>query len=115
MRRVLLATMPLLLLAGCAAGAAGGNPPAATTGAQEGHYQTTGTVLQSRDHGPDLCLGAVLDSFPPQCDGLPITNWRWDQVEGEQTAAGTTWAPTTLSGPTTAARSRSSGRTVPHR
>ncbi len=83
--------MPLLLLAGCAAGAAGGSPPAQTAGAHEGRYQTTGTVLQSRDHGPELCLGAVLTSFPPMCGGLPITNWRWDQVGGEQAARGTTW------------------------
>jgi hypothetical protein len=90
-RQALLVAIPLLLLAGCATGGPGGDAAAQTVGAQGRHYQTTGTVLQSRDHGPELCLGIVLDSLPPQCGGLPITNWRWDQVEGQQTAHGTTW------------------------
>jgi len=89
-RQALLAAIPLLL-AGCAAGVPGGDGPAQTAGAQGRRYQTTATVLQSRDHGPELCLGVVLDSFPPQCRGLPITNWRWDQVKGQKTAGGTTW------------------------
>jgi hypothetical protein len=54
-------------------------------------YQTTSMVLQSRDHGSELCLGDVADSFPPLCRGVPITNWRWDQVKGQQAAGGTTW------------------------
>jgi hypothetical protein len=91
MRQALLAAMPLLLLAGCAASGPSGEAPTQTAAAQERRYQTTGMVLQSRDHGPELCLGIVLDSLPPQCGGLPLTNWRWDQVGGEQTANGTTW------------------------
>jgi hypothetical protein len=90
MRRALLAAVPLLL-AGCAAGNSGGDAHPRTSKAPQPRYQTTVTVLQSRDHGPELCLGAVWTSFPPQCRGLPITNWRWDQVEGQQTAVGTTW------------------------
>jgi hypothetical protein len=97
-RQALLAAIPLLLLAGCAAGAPGGDAPAQTAGAPGRRYQTTATVLQSRDHGPELCLGAVLDSFPPQCGGVPITNWRWDQVQGEQAASGTTWGTYQLVG-----------------
>jgi len=104
MRRALLAAIPLLL-AGCAAGDPGGDAPAqpagpqgAPAGAQRDRYQTTGMVLQSRDHGPELCLGIVRDSFPPQCDGLPITNWHWSQAEGKETAAGTTWGTYQLVG-----------------
>jgi hypothetical protein len=89
-RGLLLATIALLL-AGCAASDPGGDVPARSAAAQERRYQATATVLESPDHGPELCLGIVLASFPPQCGGLPIPNWRWDQVEGEQTAAGTTW------------------------
>jgi hypothetical protein len=88
-RGLLLAAIALLLT-GCAAGDPGGAVPAQTVGAQERRYQATATVLQNRNHGPELCLG-VLESFPPHCGGLPIPNWRWDQVEGEQTAGGTTW------------------------
>lgn len=98
MRPALLGAIPLLLLAGCATGVPGGRAPATTTGAQEPRYQTTGTVLQSRDHGPELCLTAMATSFPPACRGLPITNWRWDQVEGHQTAGSTTWGTYRLVG-----------------
>jgi len=94
-RRLLWMAIPLLPLAGCGARAGAGAPdraaPAPTDSAQERRYETTATVLQSRDHGPELCLGAVFTSYPPQCGGPPITNWRWDRVEGEETARGTTW------------------------
>jgi hypothetical protein len=98
MRPALLAAIPLLLLAGCAASGPGGDTPPRTAVAPEPRYQTTATVLQSRDQGPELCLGIVLDSFPPQCRGVPITNWRWDQVQGHQTAGGTTWGTYRLLG-----------------
>jgi hypothetical protein len=97
MRRMLLATI-VLLAVGCADVDPGGDVPARTAAAQERRYQATATVLQSRDHGPELCLGPVNDSFPPMCGGLPITNWRWDQVDGEQAANGTTWGSYRLVG-----------------
>jgi hypothetical protein len=98
-RRALPAAIPLLLLlAECAASDPGGDAPAQTAAVQQRRYQTTATVLQSRDHGPQLCLGIVLSSYPPQCGGVPITNWRWDQVEGQQTASGTTWGTYQLVG-----------------
>jgi len=94
---LLLVAIPLLLV-GCATDASGGRTPAKPTSAQEQRYRATATVLQNRDHGPELCLGFVADSFPPLCGGLPITNWRWDQVEGEQVADGTTWGTYRLVG-----------------
>lgn len=48
-------------------------------------------VLESPEHGPMLCLGAIAESLPPQCGDVPITNWSWDAVEGERRRAGTTW------------------------
>jgi len=90
-RRLLLAAIPLLLLPGCATGGPPGDAPAPTTGAHQRRYQTTATVLESPRHGPELCLGVVMTSVPPQCDGVPVANWRWDRVAGEQTANGTTW------------------------
>jgi hypothetical protein len=89
-RRLLLVGIPLLL-AGCATSDPGGQAPAQTVGAQERRYQATATVLQSRDHGPQLCLTAFAAAGLPACRGLPIPNWRWDQVQGEQTANGITW------------------------
>jgi hypothetical protein len=97
-RRPLLAAI-VLLLVGCAAGDPGGDVPAQTGAAQQRRYQATATVLQRRDHGPELCLGPVGDAFPPRtCNGLPVPNWRWDQVDGEPTANGTTWGTYRLVG-----------------
>jgi hypothetical protein len=53
-------------------------------------YEGDGTVL---DEGgsPQLCLGGVADSLPPQCDGVPIEGWTWDAVEGEETVGDVSW------------------------
>lgn len=40
--------------------------------------------------GPMLCY-TISTATPPQCGGLFINNWSWDDVEGEQTADGVTW------------------------
>jgi len=42
-------------------------------------------------HGPELCLGGVAASDPPQCGGVPVSNWDWAAVDGEETRNGTTW------------------------
>jgi hypothetical protein len=50
-----------------------------------------GTVLESPDHGPQLCLGAMMPSLPPQGGGPPITNWDWSAVTGHTRSHRTTW------------------------
>jgi hypothetical protein len=59
-------------------------------------YEALTSVLESNDHGPELCLGGVLDSMPPQCGDVPITNWDWAAIDGEQTVQDTTWIDTVL-------------------
>jgi hypothetical protein len=54
-------------------------------------YEFVGTALESEDHGPELCLGGVADSLPPQCGGVAVDPWNWDDVPGAQSASGTTW------------------------
>ncbi|MFZ6003654.1 MAG: hypothetical protein ACOYXM_06930 [Actinomycetota bacterium] len=54
-------------------------------------YEANATVLESPAHGPQLCLGAIATSLPPQCGGPDIVGWGWDAVEGEEAANGTTW------------------------
>src|SRR5262245_29665274 len=39
---------------------------AAADGPQE--YEATATVLESKEHGPELCFSVAL-SYPPQCGG----------------------------------------------
>ena len=61
-------------------------------------YETTATVLSSPGHGPMLCLSTILESLPPQCGDVPITNWDWKRVEGEQRAGGTRWGRYRMTG-----------------
>lgn len=53
-------------------------------------YVAAALVLESPDHGPQLCFGAN-DSLPPQCGGPDILNWSWKKAAGEESANGTTW------------------------
>ncbi len=75
-----------LLLAGCA-GAAGSAP--APVAAQR--YAVSTTVLESPDHGPQLCLGWVAQSLPPQCGGPDVVGFAWADVDDEESVDGTTW------------------------
>ncbi len=50
-----------------------------------------GTVLQVEDAAPQFCLGAVAESYPPQCSGPELVGWDWNEVEGSETASGVTW------------------------
>lgn len=94
---LMLPVLMLVVLAACGdpaprassgGSAAKTDPPLADS---SGHYQANATVLETRERGPELCLGGIAESYPPQCSGLPITNWNWDEVDGEQRASGTTW------------------------
>jgi hypothetical protein len=107
--KILLAALVLAsaLAAGCGAGeprsaavsTGAADEPASTPPAPnpEQLYEADATVLEqgggteSPSHGPELCLGGVLTSLPPQCGGVPIANWDWAVVEGEESASGTTW------------------------
>lgn len=76
-----------------AASAAPADPPA-----QAQRYTATATVLESPDHGPQLCLGGVADSYPPQCGGPDVIGWDWDHVPSKESANGTTWGSYTVVG-----------------
>jgi hypothetical protein len=71
--------------------------PDTTSVAGDQRYTATATVLESPSHGPQLCLGGVDESLPPQCGGPDITNWDWSEVESES-ASGTTWGTYTVVG-----------------
>lgn len=88
MKRCLpLIATSLVVLAACA------EPPDSASPAPDAdqRYTASATVLQSEKHGPQLCLGAIADSLPPQCDGPDIVNWNWDTITGERTGGTTTW------------------------
>jgi hypothetical protein len=94
MRTPVLLTCLLLVTTGC------GDDQLRAEARPEGaeQYRATATVLESTEHGPELCLGGQLDSYPPQCGGVPITNWDWDAVDGEESANGTTWGTYSIVG-----------------
>lgn len=58
---------------------------------EEQVYEATATVLESPEHGPQLCIGAIMESYPPQCEGPDLVGWSWDAVSGWQSASGRTW------------------------
>jgi hypothetical protein len=62
-----------------------------------GPCRASGTVLESPDHGPQLCH-AVAESYPPQCPGLEVVGWNWAAVDGEEFAGGTTWGAYEVTG-----------------
>jgi hypothetical protein len=96
-----------LVLTAC--GTETSSPPAADPGpaerpravpAAEGPV-TTGypaTVLDDGT-GPELCLGGVLDSLPPQCDGPRLIGWDWEQQAGRyESRSGVRWGEFAVTG-----------------
>jgi hypothetical protein len=87
--------LPVLVAAACGSGeprADGTDRPSVTVPQLDPAQllEGSGTVLEDAN-GPQLCLGAVAESYPPQCSGIPLVAWDWRAVEGEDSASGTTW------------------------
>ncbi|MFJ2552875.1 hypothetical protein [Microbacterium sp. NPDC087591] len=104
-RRLVLASASLaglLVLSACATGPGGSPAPTSTTvtsdqllesarpGLPNGRVIATGTVLDVAGD-VQLCLGAVAESYPPQCSGIPLDDWTWDGVDGSETSGDVTW------------------------
>jgi hypothetical protein len=93
------ATASIALLAACATGPgdAPSNPATDGTGAPDGVIAAPGpvvgqgTVIQTGETPPQLCLGAVMESYPPQCSGPELVGWDWDAVDGEETSGDVTF------------------------
>ncbi|MFB7891149.1 hypothetical protein ACFC1I_02990 [Microbacterium sp. NPDC056044] len=88
------AAFVLLGAAACASASPGGTPPPSfgvvTPIPPEGEVVATGTVLDTAGD-VQLCLGAVAESYPPQCSGLPLEGWSWDGIEGAESSGDVTW------------------------
>ncbi|WP_258134052.1 hypothetical protein [Microbacterium sp. MYb45] len=104
-RRLILAVasaVGLLALTACTAGPGGSAAPTSTTVPSdqrlenahpeppEGRVIGVGTVL---DDAGDvaLCMGAIMESYPPQCSGVALDDWTWDGVDGSETSGDATW------------------------
>jgi hypothetical protein len=64
----------------------------------DGPVRTRGlvTVLDSGD-GPELCLGPVAESYPPQCGGPALAGFEWGDV-GFEEASGVKWGTYAVTG-----------------
>jgi len=93
--RVLIAVVCLVFLAACGAdttdsatGGGSGKPDLPTAvPAADGTVVGLGLVID-QDAGPELCLGPVAESYPPQCQGLPVEGWDWADHRGDVDNAG---------------------------
>ncbi|QHO69823.1 hypothetical protein [Marisediminicola antarctica] len=92
-------------LAGCAGAESPGGSPSIvgpeeppTAIPADGEVLGIGTVLQKDGDDPQLCLGAVAESYPPPCGGPPISGWDWATVDGEESASGVTWGTYAVQG-----------------
>ncbi|MDQ2697689.1 MAG: hypothetical protein M3Y46_02755, partial [Actinomycetota bacterium] len=56
----------------------------------EGEVRAVGTVLDAGGD-PQLCLGAIAESYPPQCSGIPLEAWTWEGVDGAESSGDVTW------------------------
>ena len=71
-------------------------PPASVPA--DGEVLGQGTVLQVEPDAAQLCLGGVMESYPPQCSGPDIVGWDWAAVEHEESASGVTWGTYAVQG-----------------
>ena len=66
------------------AGDPGANGPMPTEPVSADGDVTTRLPATVMDTGrPELCLGPVAESYPPQCGGPPLDRWDWAAYEGD--------------------------------
>jgi hypothetical protein len=77
-------------------------PPVVSVPAADGPVTGVGTVIETADGEPELCLGPVAESWPPQCEGVPLSGWSWAEHEPEQVAdtgpTSTSWGSFAVTG-----------------
>lgn len=98
MRRTLLLAATLLAATACGEPPSPGARSSVTRPVSAQKYRATGMVLQQAGAEPVLCLGAVMESLPPQCGGMRIDGWDWDGVSGEESAGGAVWGDFEITG-----------------
>ncbi|MBS2936659.1 hypothetical protein KDN32_02755 [Nocardioides sp. J2M5] len=73
------------------------DPGSAPDPMPDGPVRTDLVTVLDNGSGPQLCLGAVAESYPPQCGGPAVEDFEWGDV-GSETAAGVTWGQYALTG-----------------
>lgn len=105
MTRAAAALAAVLLLAACApqGPAASGTAPSRpdlVPDAHDGPLTTVGTVLEDAGHGPQLCVGGIATSYPPQCGGPDVLGFSFDDLPAEsyEAALESRWGLVALTG-----------------
>ena len=95
--KLALALAALLLVAACGTDGGGhatdpaasppvsslpASPTAAGIPAASGEVATRMLATVMDTGRPELCLGPVADSYPPQCSGIPLRGWDWAEHQG---------------------------------
>jgi hypothetical protein len=64
-----------------------------TSSAGEQLFEADSFVLDARGEKAILCLGSVVEPGVPQCESaaVPVTNWDWEKVDGEEGEQGAKW------------------------
>ena len=109
--RASLAVATLFVLAACGSEtSSAGDPgepsrPAAPSSrpaaipAADGPVRTRTLVTVMDTGSPELCLGAVAESYPPQCGGPALKGWDWAEHRGTyQQSGGTRWGQYVVTG-----------------
>ena len=85
------------------AGADSGEPASSETQSGDGTqpdevvYEGALTVLQGIERDAAELCAVVAESYPPQCEGLPVTGWDWEAVDHEE-ASGVRWGSYIVTG-----------------
>ena len=98
----------ILVLGGCAATPGASAPTSSATPSEaplgaafpappEHEVIGGGTVIEV-DGSTQFCLGPVRESYPPQCDGIPLEGWQWDGLDGVESSGGVTWGSFGMTG-----------------
>lgn len=73
-------------------------PGEAPTPVPDGKVRTSGLVtVLDPGTGPQLCLGPIAESYPPQCGGPAVDGFEWGDV-GFEEASGVKWGSYALTG-----------------
>ncbi len=95
-RQLLLPLAALLALAACSDGG-GSGADETPTGDEAVVYQGRILVLQQEEHESAGMCTIVAESYPPQCEGIPVVGWDWE-VGGHEDVAGTRWGSYIVTG-----------------
>ncbi|WP_114424277.1 hypothetical protein [Nocardioides houyundeii] len=72
--------------------------PSSPVPAATGRVSTPQLALVMDTGRPELCLGPVAQSWPPQCRGLPLAGWRWSEHPEHEEQDGARWGSFAVTG-----------------